>query len=65
MPVPGWVFRTPFLTGASIVVPWFGGAILGVYRRHERVGCIAALVSESRAQQFCGRRRRVRHCTKL
>jgi NADH-quinone oxidoreductase subunit M len=46
MSVPGWVFRTPFLTGASIVVPWLGGATLAAYRRHARgVGCIAALVS--------------------
>lgn len=42
----GWVFRAPFLTGASTVVPWLGAADLTVYRRHARsVGCIAALTS--------------------
>ncbi len=46
MPVPAWMFRAPFLTGASIAVPWFAAAILAVHRRPARiVGCLAALAS--------------------
>lgn len=46
MAVPGWVLHKPFLTGASIGVPWFAAILVTVYRRHARiVGCIAALVS--------------------
>jgi NADH-quinone oxidoreductase subunit M len=46
MTVAGWVFRAPYLTIASIAVPWFSAAVLAIYRRHARsVGCIAALAS--------------------
>ncbi len=46
MPVPAWVLRAPFLTAASIAVPWFAAVLVTGYRRHTRiVGCIAALVS--------------------
>jgi NADH-quinone oxidoreductase subunit M len=44
--VPGWVPRAPFLTAASIAVPWFAAVLVTGYRRHTRiVGCIAVLVS--------------------
>jgi NADH-quinone oxidoreductase subunit M len=46
MSVPGWVLRTPVLTGASIAVPWLAAIVLSIYRRQARVvGCIAALLS--------------------
>jgi NADH-quinone oxidoreductase subunit M len=46
MSVPGWIFREPYLTGTSIAVPWLGGALLTVFRRHARsIGGIAALAS--------------------
>ena len=46
MLVPSWVLGAPFLTSASIAVPWFAAVLLTGYRRHARiVGCIAALVS--------------------
>lgn len=46
MSVPGWVFPTPVLTGASVAAPWFAAIVLSIYRRQARVvGCIAALLS--------------------
>jgi len=46
MSVPGWIFRTPVLTGASVAAPWLAAIVLSIYRRQARVvGCIAALLS--------------------
>ena len=46
MSVPGWVFPTPVLTGASVAAPWLAAIVLSIYRRQARVvGCIAALLS--------------------
>src|SRR5215469_2014180 len=46
MSVPGWVFRTSFLTGVSIAAPWLAAVVVTGFRRQVRVfGCIAALLS--------------------
>ena len=46
MSIPGWVFRAPVLTGASVAAPWLAAVVLSVSRRQARVvGCIAALLS--------------------
>ena len=46
MALPGWVFRTPVLTGASVAVPWLAAVVVASYRRQARlIGCIAALLS--------------------
>lgn len=46
MSVPGFVFRAPFVTGASVALPWFGAVVLALYRRRARtVGCLAAFAS--------------------
>jgi NADH-quinone oxidoreductase subunit M len=46
MSVPEWVLRAPFLTGASVAIPWFASVLVTGSRRHARiVGCVAALVS--------------------
>ena len=46
MPVPGWVLRTPFLTGVSVAAPWLAAVVVTGFRRQARlVGCIGALIS--------------------
>jgi NADH-quinone oxidoreductase subunit M len=46
MSVPGWVLRTPVLTGASVAVPWLAAVVVSSFRRQVRVaGCVAALLS--------------------
>ncbi|HMK28750.1 MAG TPA: proton-conducting transporter membrane subunit [Terriglobales bacterium] len=46
MSLPGWVLRTPVLTGASVAAPWIAAVAVIGYRRQARVvGCIAALLS--------------------
>lgn len=46
MSVLGSILRVPFLTGASIAIPWFAAILVTGYRRHVRIiGCIAALLS--------------------
>src|SRR5215469_5377793 len=46
MSVPGWVFRTSFLTSVSIAAPWLAAVVVTGFRRQVRVfGCMAALLS--------------------
>lgn len=46
MSVPEWILGAPFLTAASIAVPWIAAVLVTAYRRYPRMaGCIAALVS--------------------
>src|SRR5215470_18075953 len=46
MSVPGWILRTPVLTGASVTAPWLAAVTITAYRRQARIiGCIAALLS--------------------
>lgn len=44
MTLPGWVFRTSFLTSASVAVPCLAALVVTSFRRQVRViGCIAVL----------------------
>src|SRR5215469_9112843 len=46
MSMPGWIFRTPVLTGTAVAAPWLAAIVVSIYRRQARVvGCIAALLS--------------------
>lgn len=46
MSAPEWVLHAPFLTSASVGVPWFAAILLTAYRGHARmIGCIAAFTS--------------------
>jgi len=46
MTVPGWVFRSPVLTGASVAAPWLAALVVTSSRRQVRlVGCVGAFFS--------------------
>ena len=46
MSVPGWLFRAPALTAASVSASWLAAIVLSIYRRQSRViGSLAAFLS--------------------
>jgi NADH-quinone oxidoreductase subunit M len=46
MSVPGWLFRAPALTAASVSASWLAAIVLSIYRRQPRViGSLAAFLS--------------------
>src|SRR5215469_18947382 len=56
MSVPGWVFRTSFLSSISIAAPWLAAVVVTGFRRQVRVfGCIAALLSIIASTALVGR----------